>query len=107
MLWWALALKQYKLAPLYLALVKENIPTLLCATFQHTELLTQVLDLFRVAPDITLDIVRENQNLFFLTCTILEKISRVYEQYKPKLVLVQGDTTTTFAAALAAFYLGD
>lgn len=94
-----------KLAPLYLALKKQNIPTLLCATFQHSELLTQVLDLFKIVPDIHLNVMRENQDLFFLTCTILEKMRQVYEQHKPALVLVQGDTTTTFAAALAAFYL--
>lgn len=94
-----------KLAPLYQALTREKIPTLLCATFQHSELLAQVFDLFQITPDIRLDVMRENQDLFFLTCTILEKISRVYQEYKPSLVLVQGDTTTTFAAALAAFYL--
>ncbi len=94
-----------KLAPLYLALTRANIPTLLCATFQHSELLAQVFDLFHITPDIKLDVMRENQDLFFLTCTILEKISSVYEKYKPSLVLVQGDTTTTFSAALAAFYL--
>lgn len=94
-----------KLAPLYLALIKHNIPTLLCATFQHAELLTQVLDLFQIKPDINLNVMRENQDLFFLTCTLLEKMRYVYEEHKPALVLVQGDTTTTFASALAAFYL--
>lgn len=94
-----------KLAPLYRALIKNNMPTLLCATFQHTDLLSQVLNLFGIVPDIQLNIMRENQDLFFLTCIILEKMRAIYEHYKPSLVLVQGDTTTTFGAALAAFYL--
>ncbi len=94
-----------KLAPLFTTLISKEIPTILCATFQHNELLQQVFDIFNIKPDINLDVMKKNQSLFFLTSTILEKMHQVYQEYKPSLVLVQGDTTTTFAAALAAFYL--
>jgi UDP-N-acetylglucosamine 2-epimerase (non-hydrolysing) len=94
-----------KLLPLYKALKSADIPTLLCASFQHTTLLTQVFDLFQEVPDINLDIMQDNQDLFFLTSSVLNKMKSVFSQIKPALVLVQGDTTTAFAAALAAFYL--
>lgn len=93
-----------KLLPLYKALKSADIPTLLCASFQHTTLLTQVFDLFQEAPDINLDIMQENQDLFFLTSSLLSKMKTVFSQVRPAMVLVQGDTTTAFATALAAFY---
>ena len=77
-----------------------------CVTGQHREMLNQVLDVFKVEPDYNLDIMRDNQTLFTITTSILDKIKPVLENEKPDVVLVHGDTTTTFATALAAFYLG-
>ncbi len=93
-----------KLVPLYQALKKELFNVLLCATFQHDELLQQVFDLFDVVPDIRLDVMKKDQDLAYLTATILEKMRDVIRDRKPDLVLVQGDTATAFSAALAAFY---
>ena len=94
-----------KLIPLYLALKKSQLPALLCATFQHAQLLEQVCTLFNVTPDFNLNVMKKDQDLFYLTSIILEKTKAVYEQVQPSLVLVHGDTTTTMAAALSAFYL--
>jgi len=94
-----------KSIPLYLALKKANMNAILCATFQHDELLKQVFDIFETTPDISLNIMKKGQDLFYLTSSILEKIKTVYLDLEPELVLVHGDTTTAFAAALAAFYL--
>jgi UDP-N-acetylglucosamine 2-epimerase (non-hydrolysing) len=94
-----------KLLPVYLALKQAGFPTLLCATFQHSELLKQVCNIFKVIPDFNLGIMRKNQDLFYITQAVLEKTRKVYQQVKPSLVIVHGDTTTTMAAALAAFYL--
>ena len=74
-----------------------------CVTGQHREMLNQVLDVFKVEPDYNLDIMRDNQTLFTITTSILDKIKPVLEDEKPDVVLVHGDTTTTFATALAAF----
>jgi len=94
-----------KLLPVYKALKQAGIPTLLCATFQHDHLLQQVLDTFNVSPDITLNIMLKNQDLFYLTSAILNKLKEVYLQLNPQLIIVHGDTTTTFSAGMAAFYL--
>lgn len=94
-----------KLIPLYLALKKENINTLLCATFQHSDLLQQVFDIFKIIPDFNLDVMIKDQDLFYLQKTIMERVREVYQKVNPILVLVHGDTTTTMSAALAAFYL--
>lgn len=94
-----------KLIPLYLEFKKEGIDCLLCATFQHSDLLQQVFDIFKVDPDFNLNVMIENQDLFYLQNTILIRLKEVYEKVKPKLVLVHGDTTTTMSAALAAFYM--
>ncbi len=94
-----------KLVPLYIAFKKENINTLLCATFQHSDLLQQVFDIFKVSPDFNLDVMIEGQDLFYLQRTIMERVREVYQKVNPILVLVHGDTTTTMAAALAAFYM--
>ena len=94
-----------KLIPLYKTLKKAQLPTILCATFQHDQLLQQVLDIFQISPDINLNIMKKNQNLFYITTTVLEQMKNVYKQTDPSLVIVQGDTTTAFSAALAAFYL--
>lgn len=94
-----------KMCPLVKELKKSNkIETLVCVTGQHREMLQQVLDVFDIVPDYDLDIMKERQTLFSITVAILEKINPVLEIEKPDIVLVHGDTTTTFATSLAAFY---
>lgn len=75
-----------------------------CVTAQHRQMLDQVLQLFGITPDYDLNVMRPNQTLAGLTSTIVEGVSDVLDRVRPDLVLVHGDTTTTFAAALAAFY---
>lgn len=94
-----------KMAPVYFALKQAGLPVLLCSTGQHTELLQDVLSLFNIKPDIHLDIMRHGQDLFYTTQSILQKCKDVFTHIQPSIVLVQGDTTSTMAAALAAFYL--
>ena len=94
-----------KLIPVYLALKKSSFNVLLCATFQHLELLDQVCKIFNVVPDFNLNIMKNNQDLFYLTQEILRKTKLIYEKINPTLVIVHGDTTTTMASALSAFYL--
>ena len=84
---------------------RPNIKTLVCVTGQHRQMLEQVLHAFNVTPDYNLDIMKEKQSLFDVTNRILEKIKIVLEKEKPNIVLVHGDTTTSFTAALACFYL--
>lgn len=93
-----------KLIPLYSALKQLSFDAVLCATNQHTDLLTQACAIFDVIPDIDLNIMQDGQDLFHITKTILEKLKVVYRDVNPDLVIVQGDTTTAFSAALAAFY---
>lgn len=96
-----------KMCPLVNELKRNgNFDVKVCVTGQHREMLNQVLDVFKVVPDYNLDIMRDNQTLFTITTSILDKIKPVLEDEKPDVVLVHGDTTTTFATALAAFYLG-
>lgn len=94
-----------KVAPVYNACQQRNIPVSLCATLQHGHLLTEVLDLFSIKPDITLHVGRHGQDLFYLTQVILQKTKELFSTIRPSLVVVQGDTTTSMATALAAFYL--
>ena len=94
-----------KMCPLVLEL--QNHPrfeSMVCVTAQHREMLDQVLHIFGVVPDYDLDIMKPNQTLSGITTRILEKIEPVLRESKPDLVLVHGDTTTSFAVALAAFY---
>ncbi len=84
---------------------RKSFQTLVCVTGQHREMLHQVLDAFSVVPDFDLDIMKDKQNLFDITTNILEKIKAVLEDVKPDIVLVHGDTSTTFVTALACFYL--
>jgi len=84
---------------------RKNINTIVCVTGQHREMLNQVLEVFKVKPDYNLSIMKERQTLFDVTIKILEKIKYVLEKEKPDIVLVHGDTSTTFAASLACFYL--
>uniref|UniRef100_UPI0038B2E7A5 non-hydrolyzing UDP-N-acetylglucosamine 2-epimerase n=1 Tax=Geomesophilobacter sediminis TaxID=2798584 RepID=UPI0038B2E7A5 len=79
--------------------------SVVCVTGQHRQMLDQVLELFRIRPDYDLDLMRPGQNLFDITCRVLQGIKVVLERERPDLVLVHGDTTTALAASLAAFYL--
>lgn len=95
-----------KMCPLVKELKKrEKLDTVLCVTGQHRQMLDQVLDAFDIVPDYDLSIMKENQTLFDVTTGILDKLKPVLEKEKPDVVLVHGDTTTTFAASLACFYL--
>jgi UDP-N-acetylglucosamine 2-epimerase (non-hydrolysing) len=94
-----------KMIPVFFALRKAGLPTVLCSTMQHDELLTQVFDLFHVVPDFDLKIMRQGQDLFYITQSVLQKTKEIFQHIQPRMVLVQGDTTSTMAAALSAFYL--
>lgn len=83
----------------------EEFATVVCVTGQHREMLDQVLHTFNVEPDYDLAIMKQGQTLFDITSDVLLKIKSVFEAEQPDAVLVHGDTTTSFAAALAAFYL--
>ncbi|WP_080799527.1 non-hydrolyzing UDP-N-acetylglucosamine 2-epimerase [Arabiibacter massiliensis] len=83
----------------------EDFQVVVCVTGQHREMLDQVLGTFGVVPDHDLDIMRPDQTLFDVTCDVLLKIKAILEAERPDAVLVHGDTTTSFAAALASFYL--
>ncbi len=96
-----------KMAPLVLELQKrEEIESIVCVTAQHREMLDQVLTLFKIKPDYDLDIMKERQTLTGITSRVIEGLEEVLKEAKPDIVLVHGDTTTTFAGALAAFYSG-
>lgn len=84
---------------------RKNIETVVCVTGQHRQMLDQVLDAFNVVPDYDLSIMKEKQTLFDITTNILNRIKEVLEKVKPDIVLVHGDTSTTFVTALACFYL--
>ncbi|MBE5823262.1 MAG: UDP-N-acetylglucosamine 2-epimerase (non-hydrolyzing) [Butyrivibrio sp.] len=95
-----------KMSPVVKELKKrEDAQVIVCVTGQHREMLRQVLDAFEIVPDYDLDIMQGRQTLFDVTCRVLERIKPVLEETKPDVVLVHGDTTTTFAAALACYYL--
>ena len=95
-----------KMAPLVLELQKqkETIETITVVTAQHRQMLDQVLETFKVVPDYDLDIMGKSQTLLEITSKILDKLDPVIKKEKPDIVLVHGDTTTTFAASLVAFY---
>ena len=84
---------------------REGIRTVVCVTGQHRQMLDQVLDAFHVVPDYDLSIMKDKQTLFDITTNILNNIKGVLEEVKPDVVLVHGDTSTTFVTALACFYL--
>lgn len=95
-----------KMCPLENELKKrESIETIVCVTAQHRQMLDQVLSTFGVVPDYDLNIMRNRQTLFDITTNILNNIKSVLEEAKPDVVLVHGDTSTTFVTALACFYL--
>jgi UDP-N-acetylglucosamine 2-epimerase (non-hydrolysing) len=83
---------------------RKNVNTVVCVTGQHRQMLDMVLDTFQVVPDYDLSIMKPGQTLFDITTNILNKIGAVLDEVKPDVVLVHGDTSTTFATALACFY---
>ena len=94
-----------KMAPLVKELEKrEEIESKVCVTAQHREMLDQVLELFDIVPDFDLNIMKTKQTLTGITNKVLNGLEEVFENEKPDMILVHGDTTTTFAGALAAFY---
>ena len=97
-----------KMAPLYHELKKEanELQVFACVTAQHREMLDQVLKHFKITPDIDLNLMKSGQDLSSLTSSILLKLKDVFDEIKPDLILVHGDTTTSMSAALAAFYAG-
>lgn len=95
-----------KMCPLVKELkTRTSMETIVCVTGQHRQMLDQVLEIFSVIPDYDLAIMRERQTLFDVTANILERIKTVLEEARPDVVLVHGDTSTTFVTALACFYL--
>jgi len=95
-----------KMAPLIKALQsdKEHFSTTVCVTAQHRQMLDQVLNLFEIKPDCDLNIMKAGQDLYDITARVLTGLKNVFSDIKPDIVLVHGDTTTTMASALAAFY---
>lgn len=95
-----------KMCPLVNELkTRKQLETVVCVTGQHRQMLDQVLEAFQVEPDYDLSIMKERQTLFDVTTNILNNIKEVLEKEKPNVVLVHGDTSTTFVTALACFYL--
>ncbi|WP_058308663.1 non-hydrolyzing UDP-N-acetylglucosamine 2-epimerase [Gracilibacillus massiliensis] len=95
-----------KMCPLVKELeTRRGLETIVCVTGQHKEMLQQVLDVFDIEPDYNLSIMKDKQTLFDVTTAILEKMKDVLEEVKPDVVLVHGDTSTTFVTSLACFYL--
>ena len=97
-----------KMAPLVKEFLKdkENFETRVCVTAQHREMLDQVLEFFNISADYDLDLMKPNQNLFSLTSDIILGMRPILESFKPDFVYVHGDTTTTMAVSIAAFYSG-
>ena len=95
-----------KMCPLVNELKKRSgLQTVVCVTAQHRQMLDQVLTAFGVVPDYDLKVMRDRQTLFDITTSVLNGMKGVLEDMHPSLMLVHGDTTTTFAAALAAYYM--
>ncbi|MBO4725052.1 MAG: UDP-N-acetylglucosamine 2-epimerase (non-hydrolyzing), partial [Firmicutes bacterium] len=94
-----------KMAPLVKAMNADpEIESILCVTAQHREMLDQVLDLFELRPDYDLNIMKPNQTINMITANVIMGLEDILKKEQPDMVLVHGDTTTTFATALAAFY---
>ena len=95
-----------KMCPLVKELkTRKKLDAVVCVTGQHRQMLDQVLEAFKIVPDYDLSIMKDKQTLFDVTINILEKMKNVLEEVKPDIVLVHGDTSTTFVTALACFYL--
>jgi len=97
-----------KMAPLVNALRKNStlFETRICVTAQHREMLDQVLSFFNLTPDYDLDLMKSGQSLFSITTDVITRMESVYRSFNPDVVLVHGDTTTSFAASLSAYYCG-
>jgi len=97
-----------KMAPLVKKFAEhsDEFDTKVCITAQHREMLDQVLEFFSITPDYDLDLMKPNQNLYTLTADIITSLKPILEDFKPDFVYVHGDTTTTMAASIAAFYSG-
>lgn len=97
-----------KMAPLYHALKNESaaFQTMVCVTAQHRQMLDQVLKVFSITPDIDLNLMKAGQDLFDVTASVLLGMRDVLREHRPDVLLVHGDTTTTMASAIAAFYAG-
>ncbi|CAM1366757.1 UDP-N-acetylglucosamine 2-epimerase [Tenacibaculum sediminilitoris] len=97
-----------KMAPLVKEFLKYNdtFETKVCITAQHREMLDQVLEFFEITPDYDMDLMKPNQNLYSLTADIITGLKPILEDFKPDFVYVHGDTTTTMASSIAAFYSG-
>ncbi|MBO7667556.1 MAG: UDP-N-acetylglucosamine 2-epimerase, partial [Firmicutes bacterium] len=94
-----------KMAPVVQALSAcPDIDSRVCVTAQHREMLDQVLRLFDIRPQYDMDLMKQGQTLYSITTGVLQGLEPILEQEKPDLLLVHGDTTTTFAAALSAYY---
>lgn len=94
-----------KMAPVIKALNEEkNIKTIVCVTAQHREMLDQVLDIFQISPHYDLNLMKDNQTLSQITGNVLSGVEEILKSEKPDLVLVHGDTTTSMASSLAAYY---
>jgi UDP-N-acetylglucosamine 2-epimerase (non-hydrolysing) len=95
-----------KMAPVVKELEKypDDFKSVVCVTAQHRQMLDQVLNLFKIEPDYDLDIMKPGQDLFDITCNVLQGLKPVLDQERPDLVLVHGDTSTTMAASIAAYY---
>ena len=95
-----------KMAPLVKAFQEQpqDFETKVCVTAQHREMLDQVLSLFEIEPDFDLNVMQPNQDLYDITSTILIGMKAIFKDYRPDFIFVHGDTTTTFAVSLAAFY---
>lgn len=95
-----------KMCPLIKELqTRKSLETIVCVTGQHRQMLDQVLETFEIEPDYDLSIMKDKQTLFDVTINILERMKKVLEEVKPDIVLVHGDTSTTFVTSLACFYL--
>lgn len=95
-----------KMCPLVLELRKRSkLDSILCVTGQHRQMLDQVLNVFNLLPDYDLSVMKDKQTLFDITTSVVNKMKTVLKEVKPDLVLVHGDTSTTFATSLAAYYL--
>ncbi|SHJ86328.1 UDP-N-acetylglucosamine 2-epimerase (non-hydrolysing) [Hathewaya proteolytica DSM 3090] len=94
-----------KMCPLIKELQERNeFQCKICVTAQHRQMLDQVLELFKLTPDYDLNIMKNKQTLTTITTSILEELDKIFADYRPDLILVHGDTTTTFASALSGFY---
>ena len=95
-----------KMSPLVKAFQAQtqDFETKVCVTAQHREMLDQVLSLFAITADFDLNIMQPNQDLYGITSHVLTGMKTVFKEYRPDVVFVHGDTTTTFAVSLAAFY---